>query len=150
MNTIAARVDTLLDLDDLDVQSLCWLIYLLSFFPTCDVSIVTNRIIFWCLCQLRKQLSEEKKIVILIPLVRFLGNVCAAGDNHVITLLGERDFTSMILQLLNSSYEPICKETLLLVANIVNNSNSAIHSLLANVKFKESLEKSVGSVSALC
>lgn len=143
------HVDRLLEVKDLDVQSLCWLICLLSFFSVCDAAIVTNRVILWSLSQLRKQLSDEKKVVILVPLVRYLGNVCAAGDEYVIALLNESDFIGMILQLLNSSYEPICKETVLLVANIVNNPSSAVHSVLVNVKFKELLEKSVSNVSAL-
>jgi hypothetical protein len=72
-----------------------------------------------------------------------------ASDDHTIALLNESDFTEIILQLLNFSYEPICKETLLLIANIINNPSTIIHSTVANVKFKESLEKSVANVSAL-
>lgn len=149
MTKIAAHVDKLLHSKELDVCSLCWLNYLLSFFPCCDASILANNVVFWSLCQLRKQLSEEKKVSVLVPLVRFFGNVCAASDEHVISLLNESDFTAITTQLLNSSYEPICKETLLLVANIVNNPSTTIHSVLANVKFKESLEKSIENVSVL-
>ncbi len=149
LNKIAVHVDRLLEVKDLDVQSLCWLICLLSFFPACDATIMANRVILWSLSQLRRQLSEVKKVVVLVPLVRYLGNMCTAGDEYVIPLLSESDFIGIILQLLNSSYEPICKETLLLVANIVNNPSSAVHSVLAIVKFKELLEKSVANVSAL-
>lgn len=149
LTKIAAHVDKLLNSKELDVCSLCWLNYLLSFFSCCDASILVNGVVFWSLCQLRKQLSEEKKVSVLVPLVRFFGNVCASSDDHIIALLKESDFITIIMQLLNFSYEPICKETLLLVANIVNNPSTIIASVVANVKFKESLEKSVGNVSAL-
>lgn len=149
MTKIAAHIDKLLHSNEVDVCSLCWLNYLLSFFPCCDACILVNNIVFWSLCQLRKQLSDEKNVSVLVPLVRFFGNVCVASDDHTIALLNESDFTEIILQLLNFSYEPICKETLLLIANIINNPSTIIHSTVANVKFKESLEKSVVNVSAL-
>lgn len=146
---IAAQTEKLHHSNDLDVQSLCWLNYSLSFFPCCDTSILASSVIIWSLCQLRQQLSQEKKVTILVPIVRFLGNVSAASEDCVIILLNEGDFASIILQLLNSSYEPICKETLLLVTNIVNNPNSRVHSVLANVQFKETLENTIDNVLAL-
>lgn len=92
------------------------------------------------------QLSDGEKAVVLVPLVRFLGNVCAASDDIVIALLSEADFVKVVLQLLNSTQDPICKETLLFVANIVNKSNNDIHTIVTHMKLKESLEKSVSNV----
>lgn len=146
---ISTQIEKLYHSNDLDVESLCWLNYLLSFFPCCDTTILVSSVIFWSLCQLRQQLSQEKKVSILVPIIRFLGNVTAASNDYVVILLNENDFVSIILKLLNSSYEPICKETLLLVANIVNNPSSTVRLVLANVKFKETLEKSVCNVLAL-
>lgn len=148
MKKIASHIYKLFD-SDCCISSLCWLTYLLSCYPSCDSSILVDRVISWSLGELRKQLSEDKKIVLLIPLVRFLSNVCASSDEYVITLLNEKDMTHIILELLNSSYEPICKETMLLVANIINNPSHTIQLALVALKFKEILRKSVSNVFAL-
>lgn len=149
VDKIAGHIDKLIESVDLDLPSLCWLIYLLSCYPSCDYKILVNRVILWSLGRIREQLSEDKKIVIIIPLVRFLGNVCASNDENILALLNEADFAQVVNQLLNSSYEPICKETLLLVANIVNNPSPQIQSTLVILNFKEFWGKSVNNVIAL-
>lgn len=143
------HADKLIVSVDLDSPSLCWLFYLLSCYPSCDGKILVSKVIVWSFCRLREQLSGDKKVVVIIPLVRFLGNVCASIDTNILVLLNEVDFSQIIFQLLNSSYEPICKETLLLVANIVNNSNPQIQSTLLTLNFKKNLEKTVKNVIAL-
>ena len=146
MEKIARSTEKLYAFDDKHAQSMSWMNCLLSFFPCCDSMTMVKRVVDWSFGELRVQLSDGEKAVVLVPLVRFLGNVCAASDDIVIALLSEADFVKVVIQLLNSTQDPICKETLLFVANIVNKSNNDIHTIVTHMKLKESLEKSVSNV----
>ena len=137
----------LLEAKDSDPLSTSWLLFALSNNDCCDV--ILERTCGWSLEYLRKTLETDKNILVIVPLVRLLANACAASDHLVAALLKEADFPSIVLQLLNFSYEPICKESFLLVANIVNNSNREIQVLLDGVNLRNVLERSVAHVSTL-
>lgn len=144
MEKIAAHVDELLTEKKVDDVSVSWLIYSLSCFRICDPYVFVEKVIAWSVNSLRHQLEGEKKVIVLVPVVRFLTNVCTSCGELVATKVNDNDFANLILQLLNSSYEPICKETMLLVANIVNNSAIATDS-----RFRNLIEKSVCNVYCL-
>ena len=135
--------------DDLDIPSVSWLVYLLSFFQSCDDALMVRSVNVWCYSQLQKQLSGEKKITVIVPLVRFFSNLSAANDELVLALLSEADLFSLLKQLLNFSYQPICKETLLWVSNITNNLDPKIQLALQKLNFKDSLEKDISSALPL-
>lgn len=149
LKKIAFEMEKLLQCDDLDIPSVSWLVYLLSFFQSCDDSLMVRSVNVWCYSQLQKQLSGEKKITVIVPLVRFFSNLSAANDELVLALLSEADLFSLLKQLLNFSYQPICKETLLWVSNITNNLDPKIQLALQKLNFKDSLEKDISSALPL-
>ena len=132
--------------EDLDVPSACWLVFLLSFFQSCDDLLFSNNVNGWCYSQLRKEISKDKNVTVIVPLVRFFSNL--SSDELILGFLSDTDFPPMLKQLLNSPYQPICKETLLLVSNIVNNQNPKIQSLF-NLNFRDVLEQDISKVLPL-
>jgi len=142
-------MEKLLQCEDLDIPSVSWLVYLLSFFQSCDDVLMVRSVNVWCYSQLQKQLSGDKKITVIVPLVRFFSNLSVANDELVLALLSEADLLFLLKQLLNFSYQPICKETLLWVSNITNNLDPKIQLALQKLNFKDSLEKDISSVLPL-
>lgn len=146
---IAACVPKMMLDGDSDAASSSWLIYMLSCHECCDAFLLTDRVTSWCLSSMRKELLGDRNVAVIVPLVRFFTNVCAANDRHAIALLNEEDFPQLVDQLLNASYEPICKETLMLVGNVVNSPNGQIQAVLDVVDFRGFVGKSVARVSML-
>ncbi len=148
MATVAQGLLNFLDsVKELEVVQLPWLIYALSCHASCDF--ILERTSSWSLKHLRSELSSAQRVTISIPLVRSLGNAAAASNDCASMFLNEETFPQMVYQLLNSSYEPICKETFLLVANILNNPSEDIQNVLTSTNFRSFLEKSVVRVSEL-
>lgn len=81
--------------------------------------------------------------------MRLLGNSSAVNDECIIDLLEMDSFPQLIEKLLNFPYEPVCKETVCLVANIVNNHKCEIQSRLESSCFRHVIKKSVNHVLGL-
>jgi len=132
---------------ELEVLPLPWLVYALSCHTSCDF--ILERTSSWSLKHLKSELSSAQRVTISIPLIRLLGNAAAASNDCASMFLKDETFPQLVYQLLNSAYEPICKETFLLVANIVNNPSDDVQNVLTSINFRCFLEKSVVRVSEL-
>lgn len=143
LSDIAGALPQLLASPNVDVTSCAWLISVLSTHERYPRIISECRLSTWTLQEIQKQLGEGEKVVITVPLVRCMSNACATSNECLLQYLDESSFISVVLQLLNSSYECILKETFLLVANIVNNCEPALQVRPSFLYFKFQCEKSM-------
>lgn len=105
-----------------DATSFAWLLFLLSCHDCCDEHVFESSLITWCFTRL----SSEKTVSIIVPLVRFFSNFSASKSQLFPLLVNQPNFESTLIDLLNSPYEPIRKETFLWVANLINSSGPLV------------------------
>ena len=135
--------------EDLDLSSLSWLWSLLTYHQCCDELFISNHLHTLVLDILRDQLAADRKVVVIIPLVRSLVNLCAARDECVQDLLNVSHFGATLLELLNFSYECVCKEAFILVSHIFSTQNPLVADLLENAKLSDLIEMSASRVALL-
>ena len=134
---------------NLDVPSAAWLIFVLSKYECFNDVIFECQLNTWSLNELEKQLLEERKVVIMVPLIRCIANICATSDECLLLYASSPDFPNVVKELLNSSYESLQKETFLMVANIVNNPRPEVRMHPAVLSFKVGCERLMERVFTL-
>ena len=146
---VASQLNTILKSKAFDVSSFTWLLYFLSCHDCCDQHILTDTIVQWSLSQFNHQIFEEKRVTTIIPLVRLFANLSAASPPFALRVLNQSNFAQIAHDLLNSPYEPICKETFLWIANILNQHDSNIQAMLESSKIPGLLNASLNNVAGL-
>ena len=79
----------------------------------------------------------------MTPICRMLANLCAGpsnGEAACLFVLRHPDVTALLMALLGTNYTHLCKETLWLFANIINNESVLVQEEIVELNMMDKLE----------
>ena len=89
------------------------------------------------------QKSDPRPLVkVVTPVTRLLANLCAGPHSETVILILVRhpDTVAILMALLGTNYQHLCKETLWLFANIVNSDSIAVQEEIVDLDLMDKLE----------
>ena len=135
---------------------LVWLLYLLSADQSLHNHLANTAFLHQCLdiatYEIFQKCDSRPLVKLLTPVVRILANLSAGPDSVSVclTLVRHQDFPAILTALLSTNYTHLCRESLWLFANIVNNENVTVQEEFVNLDLMDRLEShAVHAVSRL-
>ena len=131
---------------DLPPIHLLWLLYLLSSSPTLHPHMANTTFLHQCVdiatYEIFQKCDTRPIVKLLTPVVRILANLSAGPDSVSVclTLLRHPDIPTILTSLLSTNYLHLCRESLWLFANIVNNENVTVQEEFVNQDLMDKLE----------
>jgi len=125
---------------------LLWLLYLLSSDQSLHNFLVNQTFLHQCVdistYEIFQKCDSRPLVKVLTPVVRILANLSAGPDSVSVCLCLVRhpDFPAILTALLSTNYLHLCRESLWLFANIVNNENVTVQEEFVNLDLMDKLE----------
>ena len=153
---VVASVKMLSPARDKPPIHLVWLLYLLSADQSLHNHLANTAFLHQCLdiatYEIFQKCDSRPLVKLLTPVVRILANLSAGPDSVSVclTLVRHQDFPAILTALLSTNYTHLCRESLWLFANIVNNENVTVQEEFVNLDLMDKLEThAVHAVSRL-
>jgi hypothetical protein len=101
-----------------------------------------NRCLDLCTYEIFQKCDSRPLVKLLTPTVRILGNLSAGPDSVTVclNLVRHPDFPAILTALLSTNYLHLCRESLWLFANIVNNESVTVQEEFVNLDLMDKLE----------
>jgi len=135
---------------------LLWLLYALSSTQSLHNFLSSrsflNKCLDLCTYEIFQKCDSRPLVKLLTPTVRILANLSAGPDSVTVclNLVRHPDFPAILTALLSTNYLHLCKESLWLLANIVNNESVTVQEEFVNLDLMDKLEThAVHAVSRL-
>ena len=125
---------------------LLWLLYLMSSQPSLHNYLANTAFLHHCLdvatYEIFQKCDSRPLVKLLTPVVRILANLAAGPDSVSVclSLVRHQDFPTILTALLSTNYTHLCRESLWLFANIVNNENVTVQEEFVNLDLMDKLE----------
>merc|ERR1719510_838155 len=125
---------------------LLWLLYLLSAQQSLHNHLANTAFLHHCLdiatYEIFQKCDSRPLVKLLTPVVRILANLAAGPDSVSVclSLVRHQDFPTILTALLSTNYTHLCRESLWLFANIVNNENVTVQEEFVNLDLMDKLE----------
>lgn len=123
-----------------------WVLFVLSCNSNLHHSLaaedLVHRTLDICTYEIFQKSDSRPLVKIVTPIVRILANLCSGpeAENSALFVLRYQDLQAILMALLGTNYAHLCKETLWLIANIVNNESVVIQEELVELDFMDRLE----------
>jgi len=135
---------------------LLWLLYSLSAHQALHNHLANTAFLHQCMdiatYEIFQKCDSRPLVKLLTPVVRILANLSAGPDSVSVclSLVRHPDFPAILTALLATNYTHLCRESLWLFANIVNNENVTVQEEFVNLDLMDKLEThAVHAVSRL-
>jgi len=125
---------------------LLWLLYSLSANQTLHNFLANRSFLHQCVdiatYEIFQKCDSRPLVKLLTPVVRILANLSAGPDSVSVCLCLVRhpDFPAILTALLSTNYLHLCRESLWLFANIVNNESVTVQEEFVNLDLMDKLE----------
>jgi len=125
---------------------LVWLLYSLSSNQTLHNFLANRNFLHQCVdiatYEIFQKCDSRPLVKLLTPVIRILANLSAGPDSVSVCLCLVRhpDFPAILTALLSTNYLHLCKESLWLFANIVNNESVTVQEEFVNLDLMDKLE----------
>jgi len=125
---------------------LLWLLYCLSSNQTLHNFLANRSFLHQCVdiatYEIFQKCDSRPLVKLLTPVVRILANLSAGPDSVSVCLCLVRhpDFPAILTALLSTNYLHLCRESLWLFANIVNNESVTVQEEFVNLDLMDKLE----------
>lgn len=125
---------------------LLWLLYLMSSQSSLHNYLANTGFLHHCLdvatYEIFQKCDSRPLVKLLTPVVRILANLAAGPDSVSVclSLVRHQDFPTILTALLSTNYTHLCRESLWLFANIVNNENVTVQEEFVNLDLMDKLE----------
>jgi len=125
---------------------LLWLLYSLSSNQTLHNFLANRSFLHQCVdiatYEIFQKCDSRPLVKLLTPVVRILANLSAGPDSVSVCLCLVRhpDFPAILTALLSTNYLHLCRESLWLFANIVNNESVTVQEEFVNLDLMDKLE----------
>jgi len=125
---------------------LVWLLYSLSSNQTLHNFLANRSFLHQCVdiatYEIFQKCDSRPLVKLLTPVVRILANLSAGPDSVSVCLCLVRhpDFPAILTALLSTNYLHLCRESLWLFANIVNNESVTVQEEFVNLDLMDKLE----------
>ena len=135
---------------------LLWILYILSSDQSLHNHLANRSFLHQCMdiatYEIFQKCDSRPLVKLLTPVVRILANLSAGPDSVAVclSLVRHPDFPAILTALLTTNYTHLCRESLWLFANIVNNENVTVQEEFVNLDLMDKLEShAVHAVSRL-
>ena len=131
---------------DLPPIHLLWLLYILSSHQSLHNFLANQTFLHQCVhiatYEIFQKCDSRPLVKLLTPVVRILANLSAGPDSVSVclTLIRHPDLPAILTALLSTNYLHLCRESLWLFANIVNNENVTVQEEFVNLDLMDKLE----------
>jgi len=125
---------------------LLWILYLLSSQQSLHNFLANQTFLHQCVdistYEIFQKCDSRPLVKVLTPVVRILANLSAGPDSVSVCLCLVRhpDFPAILTALLSTNYLHLCRESLWLFANIVNNESVTVQEEFVNLDLMDKLE----------
>ena len=125
---------------------LLWILFILSSHQSLHNYLANESFLHQCLdiatYEIYQKCDSRPVVKLLTPVVRILANLSAGPDSVSVCLclLRHQDLATILTSLLSTNYTHLCRETLWLFANIVNNENMKVQEEFVNLDLMDKLE----------
>lgn len=101
-----------------------------------------NKCMDLCTYEIFQKCDSRPLVKLLTPTVRILANLSAGPDSVTVclNLVRHPDFPAILTALLSTNYLHLCKESLWLFANVVNNESVTVQEEFVNLDLMDKLE----------
>ena len=131
---------------DLPPIHLFWILYILSSHQSLHNFLANQSFLHQCLdiatYEIFQKCDSRPLVKLLTPVIRILANLSAGPDSVSVCLCLVRhpDFPAILTALLSTNYLHLCRESLWLFANIVNNESVTVQEEFVNLDLMDKLE----------